>query len=82
MNKDINKNDRITKIYNHTNNSNSNKSANYTRRDFLKLLGSGIAFLTLGGLLNHNFRSFSNIPFHASATNNNNNTSYQLMIYL
>lgn len=53
MNKDSNRIEKITKMYNHNNsNSNSNKSSNYyMRRDFLKLLRTGTAFLTIGGLL-------------------------------
>ena len=52
------KNEKINESINpNTNNNNivdvnNNKSSNYTRRDFLKLLGAGATFLTIGGLLN------------------------------
>lgn len=43
-------------------NNNNNKSTNYTRLDFLKLLGAGTGFLIIGGLLN---------PIRALASPNN-----------
>ncbi|MGI9010699.1 MAG: Ig-like domain-containing protein [Nitrososphaeraceae archaeon] len=66
-----NSNEKIKKSDNHNSNNNNNsistnndnnKSINYTRRDFLKLLGAGTVFLTLGGLLN---------PISALASRNN-----------
>ena len=58
----IKKSNNDTTSHNPTIDTDNNNSTHYTRRDFLKILGTGATFLTIGALLN---------PIRALATSNN-----------
>jgi archaellum component FlaG (FlaF/FlaG flagellin family) len=74
MNKNNNKKEMSIKLDNNgsgnenTVNSKIDKSTKYSRKDFLKLLGTGAAFLTIGGLLNSKSRLETMVPRASAQT--------------